>query len=223
MNNWMRRSHKILCLLVVAVLLSSCSSTKLIGSWKRDDIEPKNYQNLGVVLLSPKVSNKAIIESEVASTLRAHSIPAKATFDIFPFAGKSEVIKSLNLGPDELREYVRKRVNKFEFDALLIISLLDEKKEVRYNQGASFSFAAPVYNYNYYGYYSYVYTTIYEPGYYTSTTTYFVESNLYDVATEKLIWTGQTKTKDPSSIEKEVNNFASIIVDEMINKKVLKP
>jgi len=218
---WMIRTMNLVIVLAFVPAFFSCKSTELIGSWKKADVEAKSYENIGVVLLSPKVSNKAMIETEVASALREKGIKAKATFDIFPFAGKRELIEEMDLDKDKLRDYVRKRVNRFSFDGLLIISLLDEQQESRYNQGSSFSFAYPAYGYNYYGYYSDIYYSVYTPGYYTTKSTYFVESNFYDVATENLIWTGQTKTKDPSSISKEAKIFAEMIVKEILNKNAL--
>ena len=125
---------------------------------------------------------------------------------------------------EEVRQHARERINKFGFDAILIIALLDQESETRYNQGSTFSFAVPAYQYNYYGYYQYAYATISTPGYYTTKTTYFLESNLYDVETEGLIWTGQTKTsKNSSSIHKDSQVFASIITQEIVKQKALIP
>ena len=79
------------------------------------------------------------------------------------------------------------------------------------------------YGYPYYGYYSYAYSTVYSTGYYTTATSYFIESNLYDVASQKLMWTAQTNTDDPTSIETESANFARIIADDLMVKKVIMP
>jgi len=208
--------------LLIIVLFTGCSSTKLIGSLKVGEGEPKKYQKLGVVVLSPKMYNRSVIEMAVAGKLRSKGVRAIATFDIFPMAGK---IGEIDLGMDQeaIRKKVRQRVGDNKLDALLIITLLDKQKETQYVQGSSFTLSAPVYGYPYYGYYGYAYSTVYSPGYYTTSTKYFVESNLYDVGTEKLLWTGQTKTQDPESIEKEAENYAEIIVSEILGKKALTP
>ncbi len=202
-------------------LFGACQTTKLVGSWKKPEAAPKQFNSLGVVVMSPNMSNRTLLETSVAGELRSKGIPATATFDIFPLAGKKNIVKELDIDPEELKQMVKARVQRFEFDALLIIGVLDVQKESRYNQGSSFSFAFPVYDYTYYGYYNYAYTTIHYPGYYTTNTTYFVESNLYDVESENLIWTGQTKTEDPQSVAKEAPDFARLIVNEMIGKNAL--
>jgi len=210
--------------LLIIVLLTGCSSTKLIGSLKVGEGEPKKYQKLGVVVLSPKMYNRSVIEMAVAGKLRSKGVGAIATFDIFPLAGKiGEIKKDAGMDQDAVKKKVQQRVNDNKLDALLIITLLDKQKETQYVQGSGFTLSAPVYGYPYYGYYGYAYSTVYSPGYYTTSTKYFVESNLYDVATEKLLWTGQTKTQDPESIEKEAENYADIIVSEILAKKALAP
>lgn len=204
------------------MVVSSCRSTELIGSWKREDISAKSYKDVGVVVMTPNMSTRSIVESDIAIILRQKGIKATPTFDIFPFAAKRGLFEEVDA--EEMRQHVKERVTKFGFEALLIVAILDQKTETRYNQGSSFSLAVPAYQYNYYGYYQWAYATVSAPGYYTTKTTYFLESNLYDVASEGLIWTAQTKTKkDASSIHKESKVFANIIVQEILKKKAIQP
>lgn len=204
------------------MVVSSCRSTELIGSWKREDLAPKSYKDVGVVVMTPNMSTRSIVESDIAIILRQKGIKATPTFDIFPFAAKRGLFEEVDA--EEMRQRVKERVTKFGFEALLIVAVLDQETETRYNQGSSFSVAVPAYQYNYYGYYQWAYATVSAPGYYTTKTTYFLESNLYDVASEGLIWTGQTKTKkDASSIHKESKVFANIIVQEILKKKAIQP
>lgn len=219
----MKKSKLVTVGILILFLASSCQSTKLVGSWKKPEATSQKFKSLGVVAMIPNESNRTLVETSVAGELRSKGIPATATFDIFPLAGKKDIVKELDMNAEELRTLVKERVNRFKFDAILVIGILDVQKESRYNQGSSFSFAFPVYDYTYYGYYNYAYTTIHYPGYYTTNTTYFVESNLYDVDTEKLIWTGQTKTQDPQSVAKEAPAFAKLIVNEMLSKNALIP
>lgn len=202
------------------VIFSSCRSTELIGSWKREDTPSKSYHDVGIIVMTPNMSSRSIVESDLSTILVQQGIRAIPTFDIFPFAAKRELFEEVDA--EEMQAHVRERVNKFGFNALLIITLLDQETETRYNQGSSFSLAVPAYQYNYYGYYHWAYATVSTPGYYTTKTTFFLESNLYDVETEALIWTAQTKTKkDANSIQKESKVFANILAQEIAKKKVL--
>jgi len=198
----------------LVILFSSCRSTQLIGSWAREQASPKEFKEIGVVVLTPNMSGRSIVEIDLATVLHQKGIKATPTFDIFPLAAKTELFTDVEA--EEMRQRIKERVEKFGFDGLLIVAVLNQETETRYNQGSSFSFAYPAYQYNYYGYYQYAYATIHTPGYYSTTTTYFLESNLYDVATEGLLWTAQTETKrKASSIHKESKVFANIIAQEM--------
>jgi hypothetical protein len=43
---------------------------------------------------------------------------------------------------------------------------------------------------------------MYDPGYYTTDKTYFMEGELFDAETETMIWSVQTESYNPSSIDK---------------------
>ena len=58
------------------------------------------------------------------------------------------------------------------------------------------------YYYNrFWGYRTVLSRRIYEPGYYITDTKYFWESNLYDMSTQKLVYSVQTQSFDPANSE----------------------
>jgi hypothetical protein len=50
------------------------------------------------------------------------------------------------------------------------------------------------------------------PGYTATYKYYNVETNVYHVSTEKLVWSAASQTVDPTDINKESKEFASKIV-----------
>jgi len=215
-------------LIAFAWMVLGCSSvTELNTSIKAPEVTPKKYDKLAILAFLPARSNRAIVETAVEKVLQDEGIKGRATFDMFPLAGDKELIQNMKLSPEELKAIVREKVTKNGIDGLLTISLLDAKSEERYVKGSSVSVGVPlyavdpIYNYTYVDYYNYAYTTVSKPGYYVQTTTYFIETNLYDIATEKLLWTAQTTTKNPESAEKEAIAFGKIIVQDMLRKEVL--
>ena len=216
--------NRLLLILLIPFLFAGCSPTKFLGAWSKPGVESKSYQNLGIVVLTPNLSTKTILESELAEALIAEKIRALATFDIFPFAGRQDLVEKFEIDQDSLRQYMKKRLDKFDIDGLLVVSLLNTQKETRYTQsGPSMTLGMPVYGQTYWGYYSHVYTTVHSPGYYTTTATYFVESNVYDVASEELIWSGQTRTKNPSSVSEEAKNCYESIKNGFIILHAIVP
>ena len=68
-----------------------------------------------------------------------------------------------------------------------------------------------------------MYDRIYQPGYYVTTTRYFWESNLYSTANQKLIFTVQTESFDPTSTEKMAHEYGTMIANELNDDVIQKP
>ena len=66
------------------------------------------------------------------------------------------------------------------------------------------------------GYYSYYNPVMYDPGYYATDKNYYLEINLYDAKTEELVWSAQSETTNPTSIETFSNSFSQLVVNQLI-------
>ncbi|WP_269225374.1 hypothetical protein [Flavobacterium eburneipallidum] len=60
------------------------------------------------------------------------------------------------------------------------------------------------------------------PGYYQQDKTYYVETNLYDVQTNKLLWAGTTSTINPTKIDKTLDSIILAIKTELIKTGLLQ-
>jgi hypothetical protein len=88
--------------------------------------------------------------------------------------------------------------------------LADIEKETSYVPGTTSGF------YGGYGmYYGYGASFYSSPGYYTTDKNYFIETTVYDVRTNKLLWTGTTKTVNPSNIKNTINDIADLVTQKM--------
>lgn len=212
-----------------SVLLTSCGpSTKLINSWSDKENTPQEYENIGVTVLFPQSSSRYITEHNVVDYLKEKGIKAMPTTDVFPMANRLGEITKVMDNSDVIKEKVISKVAENKIDALMIITLFDKTKEQRWVNDRGFAMGGTGYYGTpygmggaYYDYYYYSMGTIMDRGYYTDDITYFVECNLYDVASEKLIWRAQTKTLNPTSIEEESKALAYIVVKQLMGKKVI--
>lgn len=217
------------------IFFSGCAkkTTMLLGSWTMENLQPKKYEKLAIVAFMPNIDSRSRVELALADQFEKEGVKAMSTFSLFTLAGNMEDIKNAGITDEQIQEAMKEKVHKNGIDAVMMISILDKKQHEHYVQGSGssvgigianpyYSMAAyPVYGYPYYGYYSYTVASTYTPGYYETLTDVFVEVNLYDVASEKLIWTGQTESKELTSVEKEAPKFAEVIVDDIIKKKAL--
>ena len=107
------------------------------------------------------------------------------------------------------------KVKNLGCNLIFTINLIDKVSETRYVPGtAGFYGPFPGYGLGFRGYYSYWYPFMTDPGYYVTDKTYFMEGNLFDADTETLLWSVQTKTTNPSSIE----TFSTGLIDSMLRK-----
>ena len=190
-------------------LLFACytPSTTINGTWISKD-EKKNYSSIIVAAMTDNVLAKSNVETDLVNALRDRGIRAEKSIDKFPpkvTASESDKSELMN------------RVKQNGTDAILTVSLLDKETESRYVPG---SYGYDPFNRFYYyrtfwGYYSYWYPYVYDPGYYVTDKIYYIETNLYDASTEALIWSAQSSTYNPSDLEKFSRNFAKLIVSKM--------
>lgn len=218
--------RKLILTLLASSLLFSCTNTKLTVSWTQEHIEPKKYNNIGVSVLLPHDGNRLAVEEALAAEFKKRGINASITFYTFPLAGKKDIIQNLSLTEEELRNGIVKKIKENNIDALLTVTIFNTKTEKRYvSRQVGFTpyydHTLPMYNRPYYDYYSYVYHTTYAKGYYQTDATFFIETNLYDIDSEKLQWTAQSKTKNMNSVEEEAIVFSKIIVKDIIEKDVV--
>ena len=73
----------------------------------------------------------------------------------------------------------------------------------------------------YYGYYAGGMAVMSTPGYYETDTQYELETNVFDIKTEKLVWSGASQTVDPSTASDMANSVANAIVTNLVDTGVI--
>ncbi|MEP6712345.1 MAG: hypothetical protein ABJA37_08020 [Ferruginibacter sp.] len=198
---------------VLLLVLISCNSTKITSSWKAPGVQKSNYNKIIVFgIFNPKGRTmREYVENELVSQLKSlgyNAVSALAEFGPKAFAKVKE-------------EDLTAQLKSTGYDAVLTTVLLDKAQEKDYNPG-NVSYQPVGYRYNRFGrYYTTIYDRVYEPGYYTTSTNYFLESNLYDLGTSDLIYSVQSKAFSPSSSAELANDYSKRIVKDLKTKGVL--
>jgi hypothetical protein len=203
---------RIVSLLLLTLLMSSCGPTqKITSSWADPEAKSKGpYTKVFVVVLSPNSNANFDIEGQMANTLIGRGFKVIRSTDIFP--------PNFSITKDLTREQLTEAISKRGCDAVLILALLDSKEVESYNPGTVY---APVnYGYygSYYGYYNYYYPVVYSPGYYTVDKTYYLETNLYDLASDKLLWSVQSEARNPKDINTWFKSYSSMLISHLKSK-----
>ncbi len=191
----------------------SCNSTQVISSYKDEKAAAKDYKKILVLgIFQPKErALREETEIQLVSRLKDQGYNAVSAMEDFGPKAFEKVSE------DQLAE----KLKSTGYDAVITTALLDKTKEENYQPGSSRLQPIGVY-YNRFGrYYSTVYDRVYTPGYYTTSTDYFLESNFYDIKSGDLIYSVQTKTFDPSSASSLANDNSKTVVQDLKDKGVL--
>jgi len=191
----------------VVISIVSCSpSTRIVKSWQEPSatLQVSAANKVLVIAMVKDETSRRVIEDQLVKRMNSNAV-ASYTFLT------AEVIKEANA--DKLTE----KLKQSKFNYVLLMRLADVEKETSYVQGTSTAF------YGGYGrYYGYGASMYSSPGYYTTDKNYFIETIVYSVDPDKLLWTGTTKTVNPTKIEKTVNEIADAVSDKMRKEGFLK-
>lgn len=199
--------------LILMVMSAGCNTSKITNSWKSNNITDNKFKNI-LVLGLIRESDRSIqrnMENHLVEDLLQRGYKAESALTEYGPKAFDKMDEEAAIG----------KIKNTGVDAVITIVLLDKKKERKYIPGNIF-FSPYGYYYNHFwGYRSALYNRIYEPGYYVTDTKYFWESNVYDMSTQKLVYSVQTESFDPSSTEKMGHEYGQIIIKDLIRNEVL--
>jgi hypothetical protein len=212
---------KYLIISTVVMILMSCSpSQKVLSSWvNKEELKGKKYSKVFIAVLTQNASSKTILEYDLSATLSENGYQTVKSIDAL--AG------SFRDNPNLTKDDVLAKVRETNCDVILTVTLLDSKTETRYVPGTSvYASYAPYPAYGYYGgfgtYYGYYAPAIYSSGYYTTDKTYFLESNLFDADSEKILWSVQSATYNPDNIKDFSSRYCKLLVSQAKDDELLK-
>ncbi|NDK57134.1 hypothetical protein GWO68_14510 [Pontibacter sp. BT213] len=200
---------------VLAIVLPACvSSTQLTGSWKNPEAT-HTYQHIVVAGLTDNILARQEVEKDMQNQLQQHGTKATKSIDIFhPTAGSKK-------GPDV--NLLLEKMRGGDYDAVLTVALVDEKTQSRYVPG-NVGYR-PITRYSWYsnfrGYYTYWYPILYEPGYYTEDKIYYLETNLYGVENDDLLWSAQSRSYSPASLHKASEKLAEVTINKLAQDNLI--
>ncbi len=195
----------IIMFLGLAIIFTACNSTKVTSSWKAPS-GPTHFNKIIVDAILPLAQQnlKPVIESELVKSLQSKGITAVSAYQ--------------TLGPTAFNNNEKqalKMLKKNGGDAVLTVVLLNKDKEQNYTPGTVGYQPYGIYYGGFRGYYHTLWDRVYTPGYYTTTSNYFWESNLYDLNSGKLMYSVQSETFDPSSAQNLATGYSKKVVDDM--------
>jgi len=216
----MAKNH-LLILLLVGLGFTGCKSSKestgSTGVWvNKEKIQGKQFHKIFIVVVTADILARTQLENDLAAVATARGYEAVKSMDLLPI--------SLDNPKKPTKEEVVAKVKESGCDAVFVASLLNKDESIRYVPGKSSYSMLPYYSYTgtYYGYYNNTYETVVQPSYYAHDKNYFMQSNLYDVASEELMWSVQSELFNPSDIQKFSKGYTTSLIKELEKIKLMK-
>ena len=202
-------------LLIPTILLISCSP-HLTVAWQKQDFKGDHFEKLVIVAIHQNLEIRNAFETSAVRLLRNEGIKAFHGVDFFPPTLDPKLHSA---------ESLRKIVEDNKIDGIITMSLIDHDESQQYVQGAVYS--VPPYYDPYGGYVYNRYNTVYTPGYYVDHDSYVIEAALHDLnlgndEEHQLVWRGQSKLVDPSSVKSASHEFNVAMVKHLIKYEVVK-
>ena len=189
----------VLCGCVLALAACKTTATHFSQSYRNPGYEATVFKKVMVIGVAQDQKGRQAFEEALVAAITEEGGTAQASINVLP---NEERISE---------EQLHAAIDAGGFDAVLITRVLSVDKSKEYtppkaynNPQTRYYPASPGWGYGYGGYYGFYGTTfaeVHEPGYFETSTTLKLETNLYSVATNDLVWTGQSETVDPESID----------------------
>lgn len=189
--------------LITLFLCSACATTTTTNVW-RDQTYQGPVKKILVMGISQKQAIQRFFEDEFVRQLKQRGTDAVAGYTILPYDEKMD------------KDFIAAKAREIGADAVLVTRPLGRKTERTYVPGQAYVVPGSYYRWgSYYGH-------AYSPGYVVEDEYVYLETNLFDVASEKLIWAAESETVLQASSQELIQSFISTMIAKLASDKLIK-
>ncbi len=206
----MSRLLRVLCC-SATLMLTACASTTFISTWKAPDaqgVDPAG-KKVAAVYMTTNESSRRAAEDVLARKLTEHGAQGVPSYTLVDTSVVSDV------------ERTKKQLSEAGVDGVVTMRVLGEKERTRVTYtGAPWGYA-PYYR-HFSSYWGFGWGAPYSPSEVTTTTELSIETLVYSLTRDELLWAGTSRTTDPGKIARLVDEIADSAAKEMTRQGVLK-
>lgn len=198
-----------LCI-VTAVALAACSTTTTFQStWRSPDARPLRLTGRKVVAVF--ISRNATFRHRAEEAL-AREISAR---------GAEGVPAYTVLSDDDVKnqEEARAKFEKLGFSGVVVMRIVGSETQYIYEPGIVWG--RPHYHHFWGGYWGWGWGTVWEPAYLTVDKIVKVETLVYSLDLDQLVWAGVSRTVDPQQVDNFIAELSAAVSDQMVKDGLL--
>ena len=209
----MRQDVRIGFVGAAALALAACASTQFVSTWKAPGQQPLNFagQKVAALVISPDEATRLGAEGELARELTARGVQGIPAYNLIP--------------PNESRdkEKAKQLFTAAGIAGVVAMRVLGKEQEISSSPGMAY-WGAPYYGsfWGGGGYYGYGWGAVYSPGYLRTDTIVSVETLVYDMKSDKLVWAGRSSTTNPSRVDALVKELVAAAASEMKKQGLIR-
>ena len=190
--------------------IMSCSNTKITSSWMDSKKTGTSYNDILVIGIAEEEHNRRLFEERFTEQLTAAGIESEVSYRILPE------------GTEINRDTVSAAIKGKNIDSVIVTHLVKVEEETVYRQNMDYR---PTYGYynGLYSYYPHVNSYVHQPGYYTTHDVVILETNLYEVKSEELVWSAQSRSFAPESAKEVIDDLVKLVIKDLQEKGLIKP
>jgi len=198
-------------LILGLLLVSECSSTRFVDSWRNTEVATFQPDKLLVIGLTDNLTARRIFEERLKFEFKKRNIDAYESTEVldgaFTDTRKSE--QEIDAMKDQLIAE--------GYDAVIISAVIGVNTRHQYRSGGYYTFGPQLW-YRFGPYYYRFQDVYFNPGYYNEYKVYQVETSLYNLKKEEnksLVWVGTFTIVDPSNITAVVNDYVKQVITQL--------
>jgi hypothetical protein len=194
---------------LLAAASIACSTTTFQTTWRSPEARPLQLTGRKVVALfvskNPAIRRRA--EDAMAKEITARGAEGVPGYTI--------------LSDEEIRnqEAARAKVEQLGFSGVVVMRVVGRETQYSYEPG--FWIAHPYYRRFWGGYWAWGWGRVWEPGYLEVDKIVKVETLVYSLEQDQLVWAGVSKTVNPEKIDDFIAELAKSVSKEMAKEGLL--
>ena len=192
-----------LCVALAGLVLACGVSTKVKTMWTEPDfsVENEGFRKIFVAGAYESRTNGLVFENAMKEKFAANGVEAGGWLDSLPF------------GEDVTKPDLMTYLHAHGYDAVLVSKVTNQKTNVDYHNRASYVGGI-------HGYYS---GGVVNTGWASTYEVVNIESELFRVSDEKLIWVGTSEVFDPADVQDGIKSFSTALANTLVQKKYALP
>ncbi len=200
-------------LMLIGLLAAACSSTTMSGSWS-DTSYMGQIKNVFIIGIAKDEVNRRIFEDTFGNQLSSQGVKTVSSY------------RSFSANEEVDREKIVQAMTDNGCDSVLLTKLIGQRTETVTSPGYASGYTSRYGGRGGYGrggygrggwgsYYNRSYDVVYQPATTTEFVIMTVESVLYDLKTEEMIWSAQLETVLEGNIEKMMQDYAKEVTKDL--------